>query len=771
MSGPTAVHGVAALLVFIGVFVITRRSLRFGLMIVLLALVLSNGSVLSLKSTFLIARWGALIGLLAALAWPLLTHWRTSLRRLAVLLVLPVLATVSVLWSIDPRLTIERAGAFAILVAVAMALGLRGRTTSGIDEIVDGFAISAVGVLLVSALVVILTPRGIANGELRGIFENANGLGLYLGLTAPAVVAASERRGRAWLGVGLGTAFAAVTILSHSRSGMAALGIGMIVYEAAQHRFRRLALGCLLIAALIAVGLVLAKPLERGEPALPNQAVASALAPRSAGPPPGKTQSWYARLTGARTEAWRASLDILEARPIVGYGFGTGDRLFARYPYLARFVYFEGDNPNNAYLQLALELGLLGLLAALIVFACALWSGAGKAIREPVAPTGAAVLGLLVASLGAALVESIFTSAGAPWALLVWPSAAVLIAAPLPISTGGAVKEKRGWLQRAVLIGAAVCVVLTASGVALWLGRSSPPRAKSVVAEAERRVARTCGSGCGPVRRSHLAGAFWSLRVATDSGTRKCYVVDTKASVGSSLRREPCLARLGLIRPPALSIGIRDPAPPYFDPPASNPGGFEAALMSELAKRIGVHLLLWGTWLPSNPAPVDVVVHAQRLPRPRMDRKVIPYLALREGLLVRHGDPRAQVASVEQTRDLRLGAVESAATEYLGTLDPRKPPRSYRGFGTALAELRAGAIDGLVIEPSLGQQIADQSNGRLELVALFPPQVFYAIRVERSPTLANKLRRALGAMTADRSLLKLRRDILGLYPAVPVLRG
>ena len=72
-------------------------------------------------------------------------------------------------------------------------------------------------------------------------------------------------------------------------------------------------------------------------------------------------QSTFGMLVSGRNEAWSATIDLIEERPVVGYGFGTGDRLLDP----SEFKHFAGISPHNAYLQAVLELGLLGALLLL----------------------------------------------------------------------------------------------------------------------------------------------------------------------------------------------------------------------------------------------------------------------------------------------------------------------------------------------------------------------------------------------------------------------
>ena len=64
----------------------------------------------------------------------------------------------------------------------------------------------------------------------------------------------------------------------------------------------------------------------------------------------------------SRTEKWMAGLQYLMQRPLLGYGFGTEDKLFAYHGVQENLYVRTGSYLHNAYLGLALQLGLIGAL-------------------------------------------------------------------------------------------------------------------------------------------------------------------------------------------------------------------------------------------------------------------------------------------------------------------------------------------------------------------------------------------------------------------------
>jgi O-antigen ligase len=123
-------------------------------------------------------------------------------------------------------------------------------------------------------------------------------------------------------------------------------------------------------------------------------------------------------VTGNRVQIWHTSLEMIAAHPLLGTGFGTFEAAYdgRKAPEMSSepFAFDMG-------LNLAVETGLLGLLAALwVAFAAArAWRRTGRAgppdpLRDAI---GAAWLALLVDQLADNTLFSISTSAGL-WLLL-----------------------------------------------------------------------------------------------------------------------------------------------------------------------------------------------------------------------------------------------------------------------------------------------------------------------------------------------------------------
>jgi hypothetical protein len=344
----------------------------------------------------------------------------------------------SAVWSIDPELTLLRAASFGLMLFGVVRLVNRSSRDPG--ALADAIAALAGLVAAASLLLWFVRPEiAVYVGELRGVLENQNGLGLFLGLTYPFALAAVDRRtgARIWL-VAMTAPVGLMIGLTESRSGALALVAGVTAYELASRFPRRLLLHLLVgIGGFMAVSLSVSSlegapvastpPTPPANPSGPPAPIDPVERPDVLGRGGVAGQGRLATLLGARNEAWGATADLIGDRPLVGYGFGSGDRVFARYPNRASFLFFQGANPNNGYLQAVLELGLVLSLVILLPLLSALATGIRRAFQRAYSVEQAALLACLVAGLVAGIFESLFTAAGAPWAMLIWLSAAALL--------------------------------------------------------------------------------------------------------------------------------------------------------------------------------------------------------------------------------------------------------------------------------------------------------------------------------------------------------
>src|SRR4051794_22825015 len=110
-----------------------------------------------------------------------------------------------------------------------------------------------------------------------------------------------------------------------------------------------------------------------------------------------------------RVAAWEGALEQIGDRPILGYGFGTEQRVF-----IDRWYYFQGGTAENSYLGLLLQVGALGL-ALVVALGCVLLIGGIRALRwvdDDERILVVAGLGVVLAAAAIMLIQSYLYSVG-----------------------------------------------------------------------------------------------------------------------------------------------------------------------------------------------------------------------------------------------------------------------------------------------------------------------------------------------------------------------
>lgn len=372
------------------------------------------------------ARWVLLVLLLGVAAARAVAA-RRPLRTIAPAVVASAfvgLDLVSAGWSVAPRLTVERTISVGILFATALLLAVaEDRPARLLSGLVGGAA--AVGVV---GLVLLGVDHGAAVQaasiesplRFRGFGMNANTAALLFALALPLAVAlaqAAVRTSTRAAYVAAAALFAGSIVASGSRGALFAGGAGALIAAAAGRRTLR---GASAAAAVVvaAVGICLAlqnvpqapthmspasvppQPAQlRPRPGYLNAEAAYPLSRDVGAPLPGGGQPALKRgvLGGSgRLGAWIGALHQVLQRPLLGFGFGTEAQVFVN-----RYYYFRGGSPENSYLGIALQLGLVGLLVLLLLFSATLTSVrvavAGRERAAALACAGAVTAGLVLA--------------------------------------------------------------------------------------------------------------------------------------------------------------------------------------------------------------------------------------------------------------------------------------------------------------------------------------------------------------------------------------
>lgn len=364
-------------------------------------------------------------------------------------------AAASTLWSTDPELTLERTFSFGVALLAAAALGLgASRRPAAVERLLLSVLAGAVVVAL-AGLAVLLVAHGKAlqsatatiPSRYRGIGQNPNTDVMLFAVATPlATWLTVLGRGRRRLLGALALLLLVGSIIgSGSRGALftAALGaLVLLVVHARGARQRLFAAATVAAATGAAIGLAqIPQPDPSATGVSPTACIRCKLNPHDAdrwirledeldapaGPGhPGQKRTFLAS-TG-RGQAWEGAIDQGEGRPVAGYGFGTEDHVF-----VDRYYSFFGGSPENSYVGMFLQLGLVGL-ALLLALAAALVRGSVSAVRRD-PRIAAACIAVLVTGLALGVVQSSLYSVGNTATVATWTCAFLGLAlAPRPAS-------------------------------------------------------------------------------------------------------------------------------------------------------------------------------------------------------------------------------------------------------------------------------------------------------------------------------------------------
>jgi hypothetical protein len=361
------------------------------------------------------------------------------------------IAFISALWSVEPRVTVQRLVAFAtiLVTAGALAFAVAGRRAAA-ERILLGVLAGAVLVAVAGIGILVVNPDNAMQlattstpARYRGLGQNPNTVAMLFAVAMPIGVWLAITRRGAWRYAGLASLLllAGSIVASGSRGALIAGFVGSLAPAIAASRSARVAAlaaaGC---AAALGVGVAVAQipnpdPHATGyssantTPCTPRDAECSLRLEDEIGRPAGggyvptKHRSIFG--SSGRGQAWQGALEQGAKRPVAGYGFGTESRVF-----VDRYYSFEGGVPENSYIGMFLQLGAVGvgvfvaLLASLVVAGGRALVPAERQGRVLAATCGA----VLLVGLALGLFQSYLYAAGNNATLSVWICAFLLTA-------------------------------------------------------------------------------------------------------------------------------------------------------------------------------------------------------------------------------------------------------------------------------------------------------------------------------------------------------
>lgn len=341
-------------------------------------------------------RWGSLtLFLLVAVALrfyrsPTSPGVRSSSGHL---LTMVFIVCASAIWSEVPTVTAGRAVVFTIMI---IAVWLYSRS---VDEarVVSVLRVTA-GVVAVANASAFLAGFVGPLGRFSGAFGNPNTLGVINGLLLPAAFPSPGMPARRALGsYAIPILLITQLLAAGSRGGILAGVAGVLTLEFRRGRLRERTVRLGAIAGAVTAG-VLVAPQLLAERLILGERLSS---------------------IETRTNLWGLAPALWRQRPVAGAGFGVTERVLAE---KASTIGFESEvNFHNSYLNLLIDLGVLGVVVLAAVMLTTLWRSRGHLPQ---------LSGVVAAGLTSAIFESWMFAAGSGLAIYFWLSVAVCLRPP-----------------------------------------------------------------------------------------------------------------------------------------------------------------------------------------------------------------------------------------------------------------------------------------------------------------------------------------------------
>jgi exopolysaccharide production protein ExoQ len=278
---------------------------------------------------------------------------RAALQLSVALALLCLYAFATTLWSLDPGRTLAKAAQQTMICVSLAAAVLSARDP---QRVLDWIKWLMVVVVLVNLMAVLSRPPGPIGHE--GIYDHKNSLGAVMALALLFGLYSFTRRRLVSLVVGAflvaGSLMLLVASESKTSAGIAVLApsLSIVLYVLAKHVRVPLLVSWLVIQFVIVAGfLVIGTVLDFQL----SDVLTLAFGDET--------------LTG-RTHIWAFAVEQIAERPLLGYGYHGFWNIGPESPRFTAHIQFIHNMPHahNGYLDLLINLGLVGLILFAVVF-------------------------------------------------------------------------------------------------------------------------------------------------------------------------------------------------------------------------------------------------------------------------------------------------------------------------------------------------------------------------------------------------------------------
>jgi polar amino acid transport system substrate-binding protein len=298
------------------------------------------------------------------------------------------------------------------------------------------------------------------------------------------------------------------------------------------------------------------------------------------------------------------------------------------------------------------------------------------------------------------------------------------------------------------------------------------------------------------VKTLALLAALLLVPAATACGAKSS---TSDSSAGSSGAGAAACAKgkLATLHPPQLTVGTDNPAyDPYFQGPAGhawagkynhdpyNDMGFEDAVAYAVAQELGYPKprVAWSvthfnqSYSPG-PKNFDFYLAQVSYTKKRADAVDLSasYYNVNQALVSLAGKPIDSAKSIADLKPYKLGA-QIATTGYdliTNTIHPSQSPSVFTGTNDALSALKAGQVDGIVVDfpTAYYMAVVQLSNGHL--VGSFPSPPggeHFSMVLEKGSPLTPCVNAALATLSGDGTLAAIQQRWLSSAVHAPVLK-